>query len=142
VRTARLDELIAYYLQVKWVHVVAVLCSGGLFALRGLLLQLGGGSWAMAWPLRLSCYAVDTVLLTAALMLVSMLPHAMFANGWLAAKLLLLPAYVGLGLLAFGRARGPRARLCLWLAALAVYATMLGIARMHHPLGWWQLVAG
>jgi uncharacterized membrane protein SirB2 len=133
--------VIAYYLQVKWVHVLAVLTSGGLFALRGLLVQLGAGGFAMAWPLRLLSYAVDTVLLTAALMLFTMLPHAMFANGWLAAKLCLLPVYVVLGMFALRRGgHGPRVRLASWLAALAVYATMLGIAHMHHPLGWLRLI--
>ena len=49
---------------------------------------------------RYSSYTVDTVLLTAALMLVSMLPAAMFANHWLTVKLVLVVAYVGLGTLA------------------------------------------
>jgi uncharacterized membrane protein SirB2 len=134
--------VLAYYLQVKWVHIAAVVASGALFALRGLMLQLGAGRIAMAWPLRFASYAIDTVLLTAALMLFTMLPHAMFANGWLALKLLLLPVYVVLGSFALKRARNPRARLVCWLAALAVYATMLGIARAHHPLGWWRIIVG
>jgi uncharacterized membrane protein SirB2 len=131
--------MLAYYLQVKWVHVAAVLSSGLLFFLRGLLLQLGGG-WgthaAMFAPLRYLSYAIDTVLLTAALMLATMLPAAMFVNGWLWAKLLLLPVYVVLGSFALKRGRTPGARLACFLAALAVYATMAGIARAHHPAGW------
>jgi len=132
--------MLEYYLQVKWVHVAAVACSGSLFALRGLLVQLGAGGIAMSWPLRLLSYAVDTVLLTAALMLFTMLPHAMFANGWLATKLVLLPVYVALGTFALKRGRTPRVRLACWLAALAVYATMLGVAHLHHPLGWLRLI--
>jgi uncharacterized membrane protein SirB2 len=132
--------MLAYYLQVKWVHVAAVLSSGVLFFLRGLLLQLGGTRWgtrvAMFAPLRYFSYGIDTVLLTAALMLATMLPSAMFANGWLLAKLLLLPVYVVLGSFALKRARTPGARLACFLAALAVYATMAGIARAHHPAGW------
>ena len=131
--------MLAYYLQVKWVHVAAVLSSGLLFFLRGLLLQLGGG-WgtrvAMFAPLRYLSYGIDTVLLTAALMLATMLPAAMFANGWLWAKLLLLPVYIVLGSFALKRARTPGARLACFLAALAIYATMAGIARAHHPGGW------
>jgi uncharacterized membrane protein SirB2 len=122
--------------------VAAVLSSGGLFALRGLMLHLGAGGVAMAWPLRFLSYGVDTVLLTAALMLFTILPHAMFANGWLATKLVLLPVYVGLGTFALKRGRTARVRVGCWLAALAVYATMLGIARLHHPLGWLRLIGG
>ena len=132
--------MLEYYVQIKWVHVAAVLASGGLFALRGLLLHLGAGGVAMAWPLRFLSYGVDTVLLTAALMLLTILPHAMFANGWLALKLLLLPVYVVLGSFALKRGRTAQARVGCWLAALAVYSTMLGIARMHHPMGWLRLI--
>jgi uncharacterized membrane protein SirB2 len=81
-------------------------------------------------------YAIDTTLLTAALMLLTMLPGAMFANGWLSVKLVLLVVYVVLGTLALKRARTPRARLACYLVALGTYVYMLGVARMHHPLGW------
>jgi uncharacterized membrane protein SirB2 len=127
--------MLAYYAQVKWVHVAAVLSSGLLFFLRGLLLQLGANRIAMFAPVRYLSYGIDSVLLTAALMLATMLPSAMFANGWLLAKLLLLPAYVVLGSFALKRGRTPRTRLASFLAALAVFACMLAIARSHHPLG-------
>ena len=136
---ARRAEVIAYYLQIKWVHVFAVLLSGGLFALRGGMV-LSGARWPMAAPWRYLSYTVDTVLLTAAAMLASILPAAMFANGWLLAKLLLLPVYVVLGSLALKRARTPRARALSYVSALAVFSAMLGIARAHHPLGWLLLL--
>ena len=132
--------MIEYYLQIKWVHVAAVITSGSLFALRGLLLHLGAGGFANALPVRLLSYGVDTVLLTAALMLFTILPHAVYANGWLALKLVLLPVYVVLGTYALRRGRTPRVRVSTWLAALGVYATMLGIARAHHPMGWIWLI--
>jgi uncharacterized membrane protein SirB2 len=132
--------MLEFYAQVKWVHVAAVLSSGALFLLRGLLLQPGpasaSGRLAMLAPVRYLSYGIDSVLLTAALMLATMLPAATFANGWLLAKLLLLPLYVVLAVFALRRARTPRARLACFVAALAVYATMAGIARAHHPLGW------
>jgi uncharacterized membrane protein SirB2 len=80
---------------------------------------------------------VDTVLLTAALMLLTILPGAMFANGWLSTKLVLVVVYVVLGTFALKRGRTPRVRLACWLAALVVFATIIGIALAHHPLGWW-----
>jgi uncharacterized membrane protein SirB2 len=136
--------MLAYYLQVKWVHIAAVLCSGTVFALRGLLVQLspraglaagaGAARWAMAAPVRYLSYGIDTVLLTAALMLATMLPSAVFANGWLLAKLSLLACYVGLGTVALRRGRSPAVRRACFVAALAVFAAMLAIARTHHPL--------
>lgn len=128
--------MLEFYPQVKAVHVAAVFASGGLFALRGLLLQIGApGRWAMAAPVRYLSYAIDTTLLTAALMLATMLPAALFANGWLLAKLVLLPVYVVLGIFALRRARTPGVRRACFVAALAVFGCMLAIARSHHPLG-------
>ena len=127
--------MIEFYAQIKWVHVAAVFASGGLFLLRGLLLQAGQQRVAMAAPVRWLSYGIDTMLLTAALMLLTILPHAIYANGWLTAKLVLLVVYVVLGTFALKRGRTPRVRLACYLAALLVFGFMLTIARAHHPLG-------
>ena len=129
-------HVLEFYPQIKWVHIVCVLASGSLFALRGLLTQLGYTGAAQWMPVRWLSYAIDTTLLTAALILVSILPSAMFANGWLTTKLVLLVAYVVLATLALKRARTPAARRIFFVAALVTYIYMLGVARMHHPLGW------
>lgn len=128
--------MIEFYQQIKWVHVAAVLASGLIFVIRGLLVQTGKPRLAMLAPVRYLSYSIDTVLLTAALMLLTILPTAMFANGWLATKLVLLVVYVGLGTVALKRGRTPRVRTICYVAALVVYTTMISIARAHHPLGW------
>ena len=110
--------MIEFYAQIKWVHVAMVLSSGALFLLRGLLVQTGRSTWAMAAPLRYLSYSIDTTLLTAALMLLTILPHAVFANGWLWVKLLLLPAYVALGSLALKRGRTTASRRTFYIAGL------------------------
>jgi uncharacterized membrane protein SirB2 len=66
--------MIEFYPQIKWVHIAAVLASGSLFLLRGLLLQAGKQGFAMAAPVRYLSYSIDTVLLTAAFMLLTILP--------------------------------------------------------------------
>ena len=130
-----MSALLAYYPEIKSVHVHAALCSGALFALRGGA-ALAGARWPRYWLARDLSYGIDSVLLTAATMLFSMLPAGMFANGWLAAKLLLLVGYVGLGILAMRPTRPPRQRTGFYLAALTAYGCIYGIARSHHPLGW------
>ncbi len=132
--------MIEFYAQIKWVHIMAVLCSGSLFLLRGLLVQAGKPGIAMAAPVRYLSYTIDTTLLTAALMLLTILPGALFANGWLTTKLVLLVAYVALGTFALKRGRTPRTRTICFLAALATYVAMYGIARMHSPFGWLLLL--
>lgn len=126
--------MIEFYPQIKLVHVAAVLASGGLFLLRGMAAQAGFG-WTMAAPLRFLSYGIDIVLLTAALMLLAVLPSAVFANGWLWAKLCLLVAYVVLGSFALKRGRTARVRAACFVAAVLVFAAMFAIARTHQPLG-------
>ena len=127
------------YPQIKAVHVAAVLLSGGLFFVRGLAVQ-AGGRWAMAAPLRHASYGIDTVLLIAALMLLTILPSALFANGRLAVKVALLVVYIVLGSFALKRGRTARIRLAAYLAALVVYGGMYAIARTHDPLGPWKML--
>lgn len=127
--------MLEYYPQVKLVHVASVLASGSLLLLRGLLVQAGRRAWALGAPVRYLSYTVDTTLLTAALILVSILPLASFSNGWLLTKLLLLPVYVCLGWLALRREGLPGTGAALLAGAMLVFALMLAIARTHDPFG-------
>ncbi len=128
--------MIEFYAQIKGVHVASVIASGLLFLLRGTLVQAGRERIAMLAPLRYLSYTIDTVLLSAAFMLLTVLPHALYANGWLATKSFLLVVYVVLGSLALKRGRSARMRAICFVSALVVYLTMIGVARIHHPLGW------
>jgi uncharacterized membrane protein SirB2 len=127
--------MIEFYPQIRFVHILAISLSGGLFALRGLGM-LAGARWPQAFVVRYLSYTIDTVLLTAALMLVAVLPAAMFANHWLTVKLVLVVVYVVLGVFALRRGRSRTIRATCYVAALLVFAAIVGIARMHHPLGW------
>lgn len=127
--------MISFYPDIKLVHIVAVLASGGLFFLRGLVLNLGG-TWAMAAPLRYLSYTIDTVLLTAALMLATMLEQYPFVHGWLTTKVVLLVVYIILGTYALKRGHTASVRWAAWIAALIVYGFIISVARAHHPAGW------
>jgi len=129
--------MLEFYPQVKALHVGAVAASGALFALRGALAIAGRRRVAMLAPLRHASFAIDTVLLAAAVMLVAMLPSALFANHWLAAKLALLVVYIALGIAALrGADRHPRRAAACYVAALVAFLAMVGIALARHPLGW------
>jgi uncharacterized membrane protein SirB2 len=127
--------MIAYYLQIKLLHIYCVIASGGLFLLRGSLL-LSGVKFGNHALLRWLSYAIDTTLLTAALMLLSVLQLNPFTQPWLASKIGLLIIYIVLGSYALKRGRSHRSRLLCFLAALTVYSLIYGIARAHHPLAW------
>ncbi len=134
--------VLAFYTQIKWVHVATVLLSGALFVTRGLLVQSGRARWAMVAPVRYASYGIDTVLLAAALTLAAVLPGALFANQWLSVKVALVVLYIGFGSAALRRARTPRGRMFCFAAALTVYALIIGIARAHHPWGWFAALRG
>lgn len=126
--------MIEFYPQIKWVHVAAVLASGGLFALRGIAM-LAGARWFMAAPLRYLSYTVDTVLLTAAMMLATVLHQYPFVQAWLTVKVLLLVAYVVLGSYALKRGATRAARARAFVAALLVYVFIISVARAHDARG-------
>lgn len=126
--------MIAFYPEIKHAHIGLALASGALFAMRGAGV-LAGMRWPRRAAVRHVSYIIDTGLLAAALMLLAILPGGLYANGWLAAKLVLVVVYVVLGVFAMRRARSRGGRLAAYLAALAAFALIYGIARAHHPLG-------
>ena len=126
--------MIEFYAQIKTVHILCVVLSGAVFAFRGAGV-LAGARWPMLLPVRIASYSIDTVLLTAALMLLTILPGGVFANGWLTVKLALLVVYIVLGSFALKRASTRSAKAGYFAAAVATYLFMYSIARAHDPAG-------
>ncbi len=116
-----------------------MIASGTIFFLRGLALLAGQGKApgriAMSMPVKLTSYTVDTVLLTAALMLMTVVQQYPFIDPWLTVKVVLLAVYVGLGVAAFRFARTRAERAGLWAAALLVFLFIVSVARAHDALG-------
>ena len=131
--------MLEFYPDIRLVHISAVIVSGSLFAVRGVFVQ-AGATWPMIAPLRYLSYAIDTVIVTTAILLLVVLPASIYANGWLALKLTLLIVYIVLGSLALKRARTPRRRRVALGCALAVFLAMLAVAHTHHPLGPWLII--
>jgi uncharacterized membrane protein SirB2 len=126
--------MLEFYPQIKFVHVAAVIASGSLFALRGLLM-LARSRAANHAALRFLSYAIDTTLLTAALMLVTILHQYPFVQAWLTVKVLLLVVYIALGTMALKRGRTRTVQVACYFAALAVFAFIISVARAHDPRG-------
>ena len=124
-----------FYLQIRTVHISAVTASGLLFALRGGAFNLFGATWPKALPVRLLSWVIDSILLMAALMLMTIVRQYPFVDAWLTTKVALLAVYVGLGTQAFATARPRWARIAFWLSALLVFGFIVSVARAHNPLG-------
>ena len=126
--------MVEFYLPIRHVHIAAVLTSATLLLARGLALNLAGARWPLAWPLRYLSWTIDTVLLTAALMLMTITGLDPVQDSWLTVKVLLIVVYVLLGYYAL-RAKTRRNRLISLAAAAATFGFIYTIARAHHPLG-------
>lgn len=131
--------MIEFYAEIRFVHIWSVIASGSLFALRGLALFAGAGGTgerlAMAAPVRLLSYTTDTVLLTAALMLMTIVQQYPFIDHWLTVKVLLLAAYIALGMVAFRFGHTRAVRIGAFAAALAVFLYIVSVALAHDPAG-------
>ena len=123
-----------YYLALRNVHIACAILTIALFVLRGGLM-LANSPWQQHVVLRYLPHAVDTVLLTTALMLTTVIHQYPFAVGWLTAKVVLLVVYIVLGSIALKRGRTKTVRVAAFVAALATVGYLVTVARAHHPLG-------
>lgn len=117
----------------KLIHLSAVVLSFTLFFLRGIWLLRGSPVMQQRW-VKVAPHSIDTVLLASAIALAWQLGVTPFNSPWLAAKIVALLVYIGLGILAFRFARTSAQRLTAWLAALPVFAYIVAAAVTHDPL--------
>lgn len=130
----------AFYLEIRTVHIAAVLFSGALFLVRAAAGAVFDATWTMAAPVRYLSYTIDSILLTAALMLMTIVQQFPFIDAWLTVKVLLLVGYIVLGSFALKRAKSRRARLAFSAAAIVVFVFILTVARTHSPMGLFALI--
>ena len=124
----------AWYLQLRHVHITLAILSVSIFTLRGLLMLVQSRHVQSPW-LKYPSYTVDTLLLTAAAMLMTVIHQYPFQTGWLTMKVALLVVYVGLGTVALKRGRTQGIRAAAFAAALLTVGFLYTVARAHHPLG-------
>jgi uncharacterized membrane protein SirB2 len=95
----------------------------------------GSPRLASRW-VRIVPHVVDTLLLASAVALAVLLRQNPLVQPWLAAKLIALGAYIGLGTVALKRGRTPRIRIVAWIAAQAVFVYIVCVALTRNPLPW------
>lgn len=124
----------AWYFAIKNVHVYSVMTSLLLFVLRAALM-FADSALLRRTVVRIAPHVVDTVLLTSALMLTTIIHQYPFVHGWLTVKVLALVVYIVLGSIAIKRGRTKAVRAVAFVAALAVFGFIYVVARTHDPLG-------
>ena len=124
----------AWYLQLRHAHITFAILSVAIFTVRGLLMLANSRHVNSPW-LKYTSYTIDTLLLTAALMLTTVIHQYPFQAGWLTMKVALLVVYVVLGSIALKRGRTRTTRVVALVAAWLTIGFLFTVARAHHPLG-------
>lgn len=120
----------------KHIHLTCVAFSYTLFFLRGLWLINHSPLLQQRW-VRIAPHVIDTALLTSAILLAWQLGFSPFNSPWLAAKILALLLYIGLGMVAFRFAKTNQQRLVAWLAAQLAFFYIVAAAFTHDPFLSW-----
>ncbi|MDP2829358.1 MAG: SirB2 family protein [Sulfuricellaceae bacterium] len=123
------------YAVLKLIHVSSVILSISLFILRGIWMLTDSSRLQQRW-VRVMPHVIDATLLFSAILLTMSLQQYPGTHGWLSAKIVALLVYIGLGTIAIKRGKTKRARILAWLAAIGVFAYMVGVARTHQALSW------
>ena len=122
------------YLIFKHLHMTAVALSGLLFMVRGLWLLQGSTQLQAKW-VKITPHVIDTLLLVSA---IAMLVVAQQFPAWVHVKITLLIVYIGLGVMAFKKAKTQGQKLTFLLAAVAVYVFLISVALTKSPAGFFS----
>ena len=114
-------------LWLKLIHVSCVVLSFSGFVFRGIL-AIRGSSLLNLRLLKILPHAIDSLLLLSALALVYSTQLSVINTPWLIAKLIALPCYIGLGVVALRPATSEKMRYLAWTAALIVFLYIVSVA--------------
>lgn len=124
-----------HYFLIKHLHMTVAGLSLVFFMLRAWWSYRQSPWLGRRW-VKIAPHVIDTALLGLGLWLMvalSLWPHQ---QPWLAAKLIALLVYIGLGTVAIKRGRSPAVRGVAGVAAVLTFLYMVGAAIRHSPLSW------
>lgn len=122
------------YIALKHLHMTAVALSGLFFLIRGAWLLQGSAQLQAKW-VKISPHVIDTILLLSAIGLL-IVGHQFPA--WVHVKITLLIVYIGLGVMAFKKAKTTNQKVGFLVSAMAVYMFIISVALTKSPLGFFS----
>ena len=90
---------------------------------------------------RIAPHIIDTIFLLSGIALVFMLHLNAFTQPWLLAKFAGLVVYIVLGIIALKRGATRQIRVVAFVAALATFGYIVGVATAKSPASWLSLFA-
>ena len=129
------------YAALKTAHVALAIVTFTGFIARGVLMMTRSALLDTRFS-RTAPHVVDTLFLATGVAMLVQASINPLAAPWLLAKFAGLVGYVILGMLALRRGRTPGGRIAAFVAAVAVFAWIAGVARAKSILSWLALAAG
>jgi len=123
------------YLILKNFHMVLATLTICGFLLRGYWMMSESGL-RQNRATKVLPHIIDTLFLATGIWLVVMLRLAPLQHPWLLAKFTGLLAYIGLGMIAMRFGRTPQIKMVAFVAAVAAFAYIGGVALTKNPISW------
>ncbi len=128
------------YLLIKSLHMFTALATISGFVLRGYWM-MSRSDYLQLRITRIAPHVIDTVFILSGIAMVWLLQLDAFSQPWLLAKFAGLIVYVVLGTIAIKRGPTMQIRIIAFVAALAVFAYIVGVAMSKSPASWLSLLA-
>ena len=122
------------YIALKHLHMTAVALRGLFFLIRGGWLLQNSPQLQAKW-VKISPHVIDTILLLSAIGLL-VVGHQFPA--WVHVKITLLIVYIGLGVMAFRKAKTTHQKVGFLVSAMMVYMFIISVAIAKSPLGFFS----
>lgn len=120
------------YLSIKHLHATAAIVSIVFFIIRAFW-SVNGSRLLQSGFARIAPHIIDTILLLAGLYLASVIG---WHQPWIAAKIVGLVLYIGIGTVAIKRGKTPTSRAVAAVVAVLIFAYIVGVAITKQPLAW------
>ena len=128
------------YLLIKYVHTLSASLTITGFVIRGYWMMTGSDK--LQHPVtRVLPHVVDTIFLLSGIAMLVMLSLNPLAQSWLLAKFAGLILYVLLGTVAIRRGSSLEIRTAAFVAALSMFAYVVGVAQSKSPASWLAFLA-
>jgi len=122
----------------KSLHMITAIATISGFVLRGYWMMTESDRLQLRIT-RIAPHIIDTIFLLSGIALVFMLHFNAFTQSWLLAKFAGLIVYIVLGTIALKRGATRQIRVVAFVAALAVFGYIVGVATTKSPASWLAL---
>ncbi|MDH5620563.1 MAG: SirB2 family protein [Gammaproteobacteria bacterium] len=126
------------YWMTKSLHMITAIATISGFMLRGYWMMTESDRLQLRIT-RIAPHIIDTIFLLSGIALIFMLHLNAFTQPWLLAKFAGLVVYIVLGTIALKRGATRQIRVVAFVAALAVFGYIVGVATTRSPASWLAL---